>query len=95
MHLKSYEIDGLVLRTGAANFSASGLKRQDNDLIVIKDAQAAAKFKHALNRDLPAASLSFGHKSCRAPSSPAGEARQQHSHDPGNEYSVKSASAAD
>jgi len=28
-------------------FLASGLKRQDNDLIVIKDAQAAAKFKHA------------------------------------------------
>ena len=34
MHLKSYEIDGRVLRTGAANFSASGLKRQDNDLII-------------------------------------------------------------
>jgi phosphatidylserine/phosphatidylglycerophosphate/cardiolipin synthase-like enzyme len=32
MHLKSYEIDGRILRTGAANFSASGLKRQDNDL---------------------------------------------------------------
>ena len=47
MHLKSYEIDGHLLRTGAANFSASGLKRQDNDLIVIKDAQAAMKFKHA------------------------------------------------
>jgi phosphatidylserine/phosphatidylglycerophosphate/cardiolipin synthase-like enzyme len=47
MHLKSNEIDGHLLRTGAANFSASGLKRQDNDLIVIKDAQAAAKFKHA------------------------------------------------
>jgi phosphatidylserine/phosphatidylglycerophosphate/cardiolipin synthase-like enzyme len=46
MHLKSYEIDGQLLRTGAANFSASGLKRQDNDLIVIKDVQAAAKFKH-------------------------------------------------
>src|SRR5262249_51252303 len=46
MHLKSYEIDGVLLRTGAANFSASGLKRQDNDLILIKDAQAAAKFKH-------------------------------------------------
>jgi phosphatidylserine/phosphatidylglycerophosphate/cardiolipin synthase-like enzyme len=46
MHLKSYEIDGRVLRTGAANFSASGLKRQDNDLIVIKDAQTAGKFKH-------------------------------------------------
>ena len=47
MHMKSYEIDGLLLRTGAANFSASGLKRQDNDLIVIKDVQAAIKFKHA------------------------------------------------
>jgi phosphatidylserine/phosphatidylglycerophosphate/cardiolipin synthase-like enzyme len=44
--LKSYQIDGRVLRTGAANFSASGLKRQDNDLIVVKDVQAAAKFKH-------------------------------------------------
>jgi phosphatidylserine/phosphatidylglycerophosphate/cardiolipin synthase-like enzyme len=46
MHLKSHEIDGQLLRTGAANFSASGLKRQDNDLIVLKDGQAAAKFKH-------------------------------------------------
>jgi phosphatidylserine/phosphatidylglycerophosphate/cardiolipin synthase-like enzyme len=46
MHLKSYEIDGRLLRTGAANFSASGLKRQDNDLIVIESADAAAAFKH-------------------------------------------------
>jgi phosphatidylserine/phosphatidylglycerophosphate/cardiolipin synthase-like enzyme len=38
MHLKSYQIDGRLLRTGAANFSASGLKRQDNDLIVIESA---------------------------------------------------------
>ena len=45
MHLKSYEIDGRLLRTGAANFSASGLKRQDNDLIVIESAEAAASFK--------------------------------------------------
>jgi phosphatidylserine/phosphatidylglycerophosphate/cardiolipin synthase-like enzyme len=45
MHLKSYQIDGRVLRPGAANFSASGLKRQDNDLIVIGDSQAPAKFK--------------------------------------------------
>jgi phosphatidylserine/phosphatidylglycerophosphate/cardiolipin synthase-like enzyme len=45
MHLKSYQIDGLLLRTGAANFSASGLKRQDNDLIVIESAEAAAVFK--------------------------------------------------
>jgi phosphatidylserine/phosphatidylglycerophosphate/cardiolipin synthase-like enzyme len=42
MHLKSYQIDGRALRTGAANFSASGLKRQDNDLIVIESRGAAA-----------------------------------------------------
>jgi phosphatidylserine/phosphatidylglycerophosphate/cardiolipin synthase-like enzyme len=46
MHLKNYQIDGRFLRTGAAaNFSASGLKRQDNDLIVIESAGAAASFK--------------------------------------------------
>src|ERR1700726_1920099 len=45
MHLKSYQIDGRLLRTGAANFSASGLKRQDNDLIVIESPGAAAAFK--------------------------------------------------
>jgi hypothetical protein len=33
MHLKSYQIDSKLLRPGAANFSASGLKRQDNELI--------------------------------------------------------------
>jgi phosphatidylserine/phosphatidylglycerophosphate/cardiolipin synthase-like enzyme len=44
-----YQIDGRLLRTGAANFSASGLKRQDNDLIVIESAAAAAAFKRALN----------------------------------------------
>ena len=47
MYLKSYEIDGRLLRTGAANFSASGLKRQDNDLVVIESAGAAAAFKRA------------------------------------------------
>jgi phosphatidylserine/phosphatidylglycerophosphate/cardiolipin synthase-like enzyme len=45
MHLKSYQIDGRLLRTGAANFSASGLKRQDNDLIVIESPGAAVSFK--------------------------------------------------
>jgi phosphatidylserine/phosphatidylglycerophosphate/cardiolipin synthase-like enzyme len=45
MHLKSYQTDGKLLRTGAANFSASGLKMQDNDLIVIESAGAAAVFK--------------------------------------------------
>ncbi len=38
MHLKAYEIDGQVLRTGSANFSRSGENAQDNDLIVIRDA---------------------------------------------------------
>jgi hypothetical protein len=34
--------------TAASTISryASGLKRQDNNLIVLKDAQAAEKFKH-------------------------------------------------
>ncbi len=44
MHLKAYAIDGEVLRTGSANFSASGERQQDNDLIVIRDPGAAAKF---------------------------------------------------
>src|SRR5262249_35013571 len=45
MHLKSYQIDWRVLRTGAANFSAVGLKREDNDLVVIENAEAAVQFK--------------------------------------------------
>jgi phosphatidylserine/phosphatidylglycerophosphate/cardiolipin synthase-like enzyme len=43
MHLKSYQVDGHVLRTGAANFSASGLKREDDDLIVIESAEGPLK----------------------------------------------------
>jgi phosphatidylserine/phosphatidylglycerophosphate/cardiolipin synthase-like enzyme len=38
-----------LLRTGAANFSATGLKWQDNDLIVIESAEAAQAFKHAFD----------------------------------------------
>jgi len=49
MHLKRYQIDGRLLRSGAANFSASGLKRQDNDLIIIESAGAAAAFKRAFD----------------------------------------------
>jgi hypothetical protein len=41
MHLKSYQMDGRLLRTGVANFSASGLKRQDNDLIAISARRSA------------------------------------------------------
>ena len=44
MHL-SYQIDGRIVRTGAANFSAIGLKREDNDLVVIENAEAAAQCK--------------------------------------------------
>jgi phosphatidylserine/phosphatidylglycerophosphate/cardiolipin synthase-like enzyme len=44
MHLKAYAVDGEVLRTGSVNFSASGETRQDNDLVVIRDSGAAAKF---------------------------------------------------
>ncbi|MCI0452806.1 MAG: phospholipase D-like domain-containing protein [Candidatus Latescibacteria bacterium] len=44
MHLKSYLIDHRWLRTGAANFSASGLKRQDNDLLILESPAAAAAF---------------------------------------------------
>jgi len=45
MHLKAYQIDGKMLRTGSANFSASGLKRQDYDLVLIESPAAAASFK--------------------------------------------------
>jgi hypothetical protein len=45
MHLKAYAIDGVLLRTGSANLSPSGLKQQDNDLIILRDPEAAAKFE--------------------------------------------------
>jgi phosphatidylserine/phosphatidylglycerophosphate/cardiolipin synthase-like enzyme len=31
MHLKAYVIDGALLRDGSANWSAAGLKAQDNN----------------------------------------------------------------
>jgi phosphatidylserine/phosphatidylglycerophosphate/cardiolipin synthase-like enzyme len=45
MHLKAYAIDGALLRTGSANLSPSGLKQQDNDLIILRDPVAVAKFE--------------------------------------------------
>jgi phosphatidylserine/phosphatidylglycerophosphate/cardiolipin synthase-like enzyme len=45
MHLKSFVVDGKTLRTGAANFSASGEKQQDNDLVVIESEEAAMMFE--------------------------------------------------
>jgi phosphatidylserine/phosphatidylglycerophosphate/cardiolipin synthase-like enzyme len=49
-HLKSYVIDGAVLRTGSANFSRSGETAQDNDLIVIHDSAAVEGFEKNFDR---------------------------------------------
>lgn len=43
MHLKSYEVDGAVLRDGSENFSHSA-PTQDNSLIIIRDVALARKF---------------------------------------------------
>ncbi len=50
MHLKSYQVDGRVLRSGSANFSVSGEEFQDNDLIVIDSPAAAAAFSDMFER---------------------------------------------
>jgi phosphatidylserine/phosphatidylglycerophosphate/cardiolipin synthase-like enzyme len=62
MHLKAYEIDGELLRTGSANFSTSGESAQDNDLVVIRDAGAVAKFEAHFERMWDAAEpmIEFG-----------------------------------
>jgi phosphatidylserine/phosphatidylglycerophosphate/cardiolipin synthase-like enzyme len=43
-HLKAFVVDGQTLRTGSENFSHSA-PTQDNDLIVIHDPAAVAKFE--------------------------------------------------
>ncbi len=45
MHLKSYTIDRTVLRSGSANFSPTGEKRQDNDLSVTRNTVAVQAFE--------------------------------------------------
>jgi phosphatidylserine/phosphatidylglycerophosphate/cardiolipin synthase-like enzyme len=45
MHFKSYVIDGALLRTGSANWSPTGLKRQDNDVHYEVDSTLAALFE--------------------------------------------------
>lgn len=50
MHLKSYLIDRRVLRTGSANLTASGLKQQDNDLVVLRQPAAARAFAERFER---------------------------------------------
>lgn len=44
MHLTSYCVDGRLYRTGSANFSGSGLKQQDNDLLLFEDAHMCSDF---------------------------------------------------
>jgi phosphatidylserine/phosphatidylglycerophosphate/cardiolipin synthase-like enzyme len=54
-HMKAYEVDGRVLRTGSSNFSASAEKRQDNDLLLLRNpasiGQYRAKFKEMWERE--------------------------------------------
>ena len=45
MHLKSYAVDGRLLRTGSANWSPTGLKRQDNDLVYESGPEAVQLFE--------------------------------------------------
>ena len=45
MHLKSYAIDGRLLRTGSANWSPTGLKRQDNDVRYESSPEATEQFE--------------------------------------------------
>ena len=44
MHLKAYAVDGRWLRVGSANFSGSGLRAQDNELIILDSTAAATRF---------------------------------------------------
>lgn len=50
MHLKSFAVDRRVLRTGSANFSASGEEWQDNDLIIIESRALAENFEENFER---------------------------------------------
>jgi phosphatidylserine/phosphatidylglycerophosphate/cardiolipin synthase-like enzyme len=45
MHLKSYAVDGKLLRTGSANVSPSGEKQQDNDVVFLTSTAAARGFE--------------------------------------------------
>jgi len=45
MHLKAYVVDHSLLRDGSANWSPSGLKRQDNNLRLTTDASQVAAFE--------------------------------------------------
>lgn len=44
MHLKSYLVDRRLLRTGSANFSYSGERFQDNDIVLLESPALAGAF---------------------------------------------------
>ncbi len=44
MHLKSYAVDRRLLRSGSANWSPTGLKRQDNDVLYESSPEAVERF---------------------------------------------------
>jgi phosphatidylserine/phosphatidylglycerophosphate/cardiolipin synthase-like enzyme len=50
MHMKSYAVDGRLLRTGSANLSASGEKHQDNDAVFLASAVAVRGFESQFER---------------------------------------------
>ena len=52
MHLKAYVIDGSLLRDGSANWSPSGLKRQDNNAHFTSDRAQVARISAALRADV-------------------------------------------
>ncbi|MGI4831275.1 MAG: phospholipase D-like domain-containing protein [Janthinobacterium lividum] len=52
MHLKSYAIDGRLLRTGSANWSPTGLKRQDNDVPLRVVARSRRAVRAQVRRDV-------------------------------------------
>ena len=44
MHLKSYAVDRRLLRSGSANWSPTGLKRQHNDVLYESSPEAVERF---------------------------------------------------
>lgn len=49
-HLKSYCVDGKVLRDGSANWSPTGEKRQDNSLVIVTTPAAIQHFEQIFDQ---------------------------------------------